>query len=134
MGRKPKKKSEEKKMDEMNFIFDNFENSLENDPIINTPIEEPVTLIEESPIEATIEITENAPLEGSINEQIEKEFKEYYVKVTHPCLRIRKAPSLSGEIIDFIYDMGIYKILDEVNGWGKIGEDRWIMLSYTKII
>lgn len=73
------------------------------------------------------EISKNDP-------QIDNENKIYKVRVTHPSLRIRRAPSLQAEIVDFITDKGEYIILDEVNGWGKIDENKWIMLSYTQII
>ena len=57
----------------------------------------------------------------------------YKVKITHPALRVRRAPNIQAEVIDVIRDEGIYEILDEVNGWGKIDENKWIMLSYTEI-
>ena len=59
--------------------------------------------------------------------------KSYNVKVIHPSLRIRRAPNTQAEIVGLITDQGIYTILDEVNGWGMIGENKWIMLSYTQI-
>ena len=59
--------------------------------------------------------------------------KSYNVKVIHPSLRIRRAPNTQAEVVGLITDQGIYKILDEVNGWGMIGENKWIMLSYTQI-
>lgn len=64
----------------------------------------------------------------------EPEDTSYKVKVTHPSLRIRRAPNLQAEIVGLITDQGIYTILDEANGWGKIDENKWIMLSYTQII
>ena len=60
--------------------------------------------------------------------------KSYNVKVIHPSLRIRRAPNTQAEIVGLITDQGTYKILDEANGWGMIGENKWIMLSYTQII
>lgn len=57
----------------------------------------------------------------------------YKVRVTSNSLRIRRAPSTQAEIVGYITDHGTYEILDEVNGWGKIEEDNWIMLSYTEI-
>lgn len=60
--------------------------------------------------------------------------KTYFVKVTHPSLRRRRAPALSGEEVGLITDQGIYKIFDEVNGWGKLENGDWIMLSYTKVV
>ena len=58
-------------------------------------------------------------------------FSEYKIRVNHPCLCVRKGPSTDYEQVGLIVDRGIYKVLDEENGFGKIGEDQWIMLSYT---
>ena len=59
--------------------------------------------------------------------------KEYTVKVTHPSLRMRRAPNLQAEIAGLITDQGYYKIIDEANGWGQLENGNWIMLSYTEI-
>lgn len=67
-----------------------------------------------------------------LEEQKPKEL--YSIKVTHPSLRRRSAPSLSADVVGFITDEGIYKIYDEVNGWGKLENGDWIMLSYTKFV
>lgn len=61
----------------------------------------------------------------------EPSFDEYKVKVNHPCLRIRNLPSLNSEQIGLIMDKGIYTILEEQNGFGRIADGQWIMLSYT---
>lgn len=69
------------------------------------------------------------------NEDLEKnESHMYTVKVTHPALRVRRAPNIQAEVVDVIQDQGCYTIINETNGWGQIDEDKWIMLSYTKII
>lgn len=60
--------------------------------------------------------------------------KTYKVKVTHPSLRMRRAPNTQAEVIDLITDQGIYTITDEVNGWGQLENGYWIMLSYTQIV
>lgn len=60
--------------------------------------------------------------------------KTYFVQVTHPSLRRRRAPALSGEEVGLITDQGIYEIFDENNGWGKLENGDWIMLSYTKVV
>ena len=67
-------------------------------------------------------------------EKIEEPKKSFKVKVTHPSLRKRKAPNLSGEVVDLITDQGIYEIFDENNGWGQLEDGNWIMLSYTEIV
>lgn len=59
--------------------------------------------------------------------------KEYTVKVTHPSLRMRRAPNLQAEVVGLIQDQGYYKIVDEANGWGQLENGNWIMLSYTEI-
>ena len=58
----------------------------------------------------------------------------YTVKVTHPSLRMRKGPSLSADVVDYITDEGTYGIVDENNGWGKLENGNWIMLTYTKVV
>lgn len=58
----------------------------------------------------------------------------YKVRITHPSLRKRKAPNTLAEVKDLITDMGVYDIYDEVNGWGKLKDDTWIMLTYTETI
>lgn len=63
-----------------------------------------------------------------------EEPKTYFVKVMHPSLRRRNAPALSGEEVGLITDQGIYEIFDENNGWGKLKNGDWIMLSYTKVV
>lgn len=60
--------------------------------------------------------------------------KTYFVQVTHPSLRRRNAPALSGKEVGLITDQGIYEIFDENNGWGKLENGDWIMLSYTKVV
>lgn len=57
---------------------------------------------------------------------------EFTVKVTHPSLRMRKAPTTQAEIVGLITDEGLYKIIDEANGWGQLENGNWIMLTYTQ--
>ena len=87
------------------------------DDLVNTSITQPI----EEP-----EVTEVIAEEPVID-------KSYNVKVIHPSLRIRRAPNTQAEVVGLITDQGIYTIIDEVNGWGMIGENKWIMLSYTQI-
>lgn len=56
----------------------------------------------------------------------------FKVKVTHPSLRIRRAPSLSAEVVGLITNFGVYDIYDTLDGWGKLADETWIMLKYTK--
>ena len=57
----------------------------------------------------------------------------YKVQVTHPSLRRRRAPNLQAKVTGLITDKGYYEIFDEANGWGKLENGDWIMLSYTQI-
>lgn len=68
---------------------------------------------------------------------IPNDFKEpadesYYVRVIYPNLRKRRTPSLSGEVVGYITDKGIYKIVKNCDGWGQLEDGNWIMLSYTQ--
>ena len=97
--------------------------------------------VEDKPVDYLDDLI-NASITQSIEEpeEIQEEIieepvvnKSYRVKVTHPSLRIRRAPNTQAEVVGLITDEGIYTILDEVNGWGMIEENKWIMLSYTQI-
>lgn len=111
MARKNRNKPEEKSMD----FLDQFGTP--------TVIEEPK--VEEPKVEESV-----APEEPVIAEAS----KTYKVKVNHPSLRMRRAPNTQAEVYDLITDQGIYEIIDEVNGWGKLENGCWIMLSYTEIV
>lgn len=93
--------------------------------------------MEEKPVDYLDELM-NTPIieepteEIKIDEIIKK--PTYKIKVNHPALRIRRAPNTQAEVVGVIRDEGRYEILDEVNGWGMIGENQWIMLSYTMIL
>lgn len=57
----------------------------------------------------------------------------YLVKVTANVLNIRKGPGTSYAVTGQIKDKGVYTIVQEQNGWGKLKSGAgWISLSYTK--
>lgn len=57
----------------------------------------------------------------------------YRVKVTANVLNIRKGPGTSYAVTGQIKDKGVYTIVQEQNGWGKLKSGAgWISLSYTK--
>ena len=60
--------------------------------------------------------------------------KTYKVHVTHPSLRKRAMPNLGAYVAGIISDQGIYEIFETVNGWGRLEDGNWIMLSYTEIV
>lgn len=85
----------------------------------------------ESKVEQQVIVEEPAAPEEPV---IQEAPKTYKVKVTHPSLRMRRAPNTQAEVYDLITDQGIYTIVDEVNGWGQLENGCWIMLSYTEIV
>jgi SH3-like domain-containing protein len=57
----------------------------------------------------------------------------YTVKVTADALNIRKGPGTSYASVGMIKNKGVYTIVEESNGWGKLKSGAgWISLSYTK--
>lgn len=60
------------------------------------------------------------------------EFKSYLVKVTSAALNVRSGPGMSYGINMCIRDKGIYTIVAESDGWGKLKSGAgWINLNYT---
>lgn len=65
----------------------------------------------------------------------ENVFKPYTVKVTVDALNIRAGAGTNYSIRGCIRDHGIYTIVKEVNGWGKLKSGAgWISLYYTNKI
>lgn len=57
----------------------------------------------------------------------------YRIKVTADALNVRKGPGTSYAIASTIKDKGIYTIVEEKSGWGKLKSGAgWISLKYTK--
>ncbi len=57
----------------------------------------------------------------------------YLVKVTTSALNIRKGAGTSYAVVGCIKDRGVYTIVEEKNGWGKLKSGAgWISLQYTK--
>jgi len=75
----------------------------------------------------------NAKLSGKPTEKPKEENKAYLVKVTCNCLNIRKEPSAKSKKVGEITDHGVYTIMEEQKGWGKLKSGAgWISLKYTK--
>ena len=56
----------------------------------------------------------------------------YIVRITANNLNIRSGPGTSYSIVGTIKDRGLYTIIDEENGWGKLKSGAgWISLKYT---
>jgi len=58
----------------------------------------------------------------------------YNVKVIHCNLRKRANASFDSNIIGNITDMGVYTIIEEFDGWGKLEDGSWINLKFTEKI
>jgi hypothetical protein len=53
------------------------------------------------------------------------------VKVNIGILNVREGPGLSNRIVGTLKRNEIIEIQREVSGWGEVGFNRWVMLSYT---
>lgn len=57
----------------------------------------------------------------------------YQVKVTATALNVRKGPGTNYAITTTIRDKGVYTIVEEQNGWGRLKSGAgWISLAYTE--
>lgn len=57
--------------------------------------------------------------------------KEYEIRVTAGALNIRKEPSTKAAIVGVLAKNETATVTEEKNGFGKIGDKKWIMLKYT---
>ena len=59
----------------------------------------------------------------------------YKVKVTVDALNIRAGAGVNHKIVGCIRDQGVYTIVEEINGWGKLKSGvGFICLDYTERI
>ena len=57
----------------------------------------------------------------------------YTVKVTATALNVRKGPGTNYAVTMTIRDKGVYTIVEEKNGWGRLKSGAgWISLAYTE--
>ena len=62
-------------------------------------------------------------------------FIAYKVKVTTSALNIRSGAGTNNKVVGVIRDRGVYTIVDEKSGWGKLKSGAgWISLKYCKKI
>lgn len=60
-------------------------------------------------------------------------FTAYKVKVTTSALNIRSGAGTNNKVVGVIHDRGVYTIVDEKSGWGKLKSGAgWISLKYCK--
>lgn len=53
------------------------------------------------------------------------------VVINTSSLNVRNGPGLNNTIVGSVKKGQVVKVTREVNGWGEIGKDQWIYLSYT---
>ncbi len=53
------------------------------------------------------------------------------VRVTIPALNVRSGPGLSNAVVGSLTKDQVVQVTSELNGWGQIGDNRWIYLTYT---
>lgn len=74
-----------------------------------------------------------ATTESPKQETAAKPFSPYLVQITATVLNIRKGPGTNYAITGAIKNKGVYTIVEEKNGWGKLKSGiGWICLKYTK--
>jgi len=54
------------------------------------------------------------------------------VRVTATALNVRTGPGTTYKVAQCIRDRGVYQIVEEKNGWGRLNTGGWISLQYTK--
>lgn len=66
-------------------------------------------------------------------EETKETFTQYSVRIMDDALNFRKGPGIEYAINGTIRDRGIYTIVEEKNGWGRLKSGAgWINLYYTK--
>lgn len=74
-----------------------------------------------------------AQLGGCVPQQPEKNSLPRKVKVTSSGLNVRSGPGTEYKINQTIRDQGVYSIVEEKDGWGRLKSGAgWISLYYTK--
>ena len=99
-----------------------------------TPTEPEAIKVEEVSVEEPIEVQVEEPIviDDVKKPDVECPFPIYVVRVTHPSLRRRAAPTLKADVLGFITDKGTYDIFAEENGWGRLEDGSWIKLEFTE--
>lgn len=80
-----------------------------------------------------------ASVQAKVNEIVNgsktSSFTAYKIKVTTSALNIRSGAGTNNKIVGVIRDRGVYTIVDEKSGWGKLKSGAgWISLKYCKKI
>ena len=86
--------------------------------------------------DVVISILKNGAVTGTVNKKYLTKpnvFEAYRVKVTVDALNIRSGPSVDSIVKSVIRNRGVYTIIEESNGWGRLkSKQGWISLEYTQ--
>ena len=100
---------------------------------------EPLTFDEENTAEPIMEPME--PIEAEVGEEKELEVAsvpevkpaipnlQYKITITINALNIRTGPGSSYQAVGITKKGSVHKVLEEHDGWGRIGDNKWINLS-----
>lgn len=93
-----------------------------------------IVQVEEVSIEEPVEILAEEPIiiDDAKESEVQRPFPIYVVRVIHPNLRRRAAPSLKADVLGFITDRGLYDVFAEESGWGRLEDGSWILLELTE--
>lgn len=103
--------------------------------VVEVKEEQPeVVKVPEVSIEEPVEVQVEEPIvvDDVKEPEVERFFPIYTVRVIHPNLRRRAAPSLKADVLGFITDRGLYDVFVEENGWGRLEDGSWILLELTE--
>lgn len=80
-------------------------------------------------------VSVQAKVNEIVNGSKTSSFTAYKVKVTTSALNIRSGAGTNNKVVGVIRDRGVYTIVDEKSGWGKLKSGAgWISLKYCKKI
>lgn len=80
-----------------------------------------------------IDVSDATAAAGSTSTPATQTFTPYLVSITTSVLNVRKGPGTSYAITTTVRKGGVYTIVDEQDGWGKLKSGAgWIKLSYTQ--
>lgn len=75
------------------------------------------------------EIKDNQKLDDFFEDK--KEVKTSKVRVTTELLNVRRGPALNNSVVEVAPKGTEYEVFEEKDGWGRITDNKWIMLQYT---
>lgn len=75
----------------------------------------------------------HSEIAAEVNKRLGGGFEPYLTRVTADALNIRKGPGTNYGVVGQIKDRGVYTIVEEKNGFGRLKSNAgWISLDYVK--